>query len=119
MSRRRAKDSPGKSFAPEFGPNGSLRQPVGNQGRVHVDRWLPFIILHRGDEERKSLARRIAIESPSYFVWSPDDDAAALDAMQAVIPAMASKAGPLLVVSLDALAPAAHYNPLYPQFQDG
>lgn len=101
MSRRRAKDSPGKSFAPEFGPNGSLRQPVGNQGRVHVDRWLPFIIFHRGDAERKSLARRIAIESPSYFVWSPDDDAAALEAMQAVIPAMASKAGPLLVVSVD------------------
>ena len=90
-----------KSFAPEFGPNGSLRQPVGNRGRVHVDRWLPFIILHRGNDERKSLARRIAIESPSYFVWSPDDDAAALDAIEAVIPAMASKAGCLLVVSVD------------------
>ena len=99
MNRHRA--SPGNSFAPEFGPNGSLRQPVGDRGRVHVDRWLPFIILHRGDEKRKSLARRIAIESPSYFVWSPDDDAAALDALEAVIPAMASKAGRLLVVSLD------------------
>lgn len=90
-----------KSFAPEFGPNGSLRQPVGNRGRVHVDRWLPFIIFHRGDEKRKSLARRVAIESPSYFVWSPDDDAAALEALESVIPAMAAKAGCLLVVSLD------------------
>ena len=101
MNGHRAKAGPGKSFAPEFGPNGSLRQPVGNRGRVHVDRWLPFIIFHRGDDERKSLARRIAIESPSYFVWSPEDDPAALDALEAVIPAMASKAGRLLVVSLD------------------
>ncbi len=103
MNRRRAGDSPRKSFAPEFGPNGSLRQKVGHRGRVHVDRWLPFIILHRGDQERASLARRIAIESPSYFVWSPDGDAAALDAIEAVIPAMASKTGRLLVVSLDDL----------------
>jgi len=90
-----------KPVAPEFSPNGALRQPVGDQGRVHVDRWLPFIILHRGEDDRLSLARRIAIESPSYFVWSPDDDAAALDAVETVIPEMASKAGRLLVISLD------------------
>ena len=101
MNRHRAEQAPRKSSEPEFGPNGSLRQPVGKRGRVHVDRWLPFIIFHRGDDERRSLARRIAIESPSYFVWSPDDDAAALDAIEAVIPAMASKAGRLLLVSLD------------------
>ena len=101
MTTHRAKGSKRKSFAPEFGPNGSLRQPVGDRGRVHVDRWLPFIILHRGDDERVSLARRIAIESPSYFVWSPDEDAAALDAIERVIPQMVSKTGRLLVISLD------------------
>ena len=45
-------------FAPEFGPSGSLRQAVGKGGRVHIDRWLPFIILNRGDEGAASLARR-------------------------------------------------------------
>jgi uncharacterized protein (TIGR02421 family) len=101
MKQHRADSPTTKSFAPEFGPNGSLRQPVGDRGRVHVDRWLPFIILHRGEEERTSLARRIAIESPSYFVWAPDEDTAALDAIEAVIPAMAEKAGRLLVISVD------------------
>ena len=91
---------PARSFAPEFGPNGSLRQPVGTGGRVHVDRWLPFIILHRSDEP-VSLARRIAVESPSYLVWSPNEDPAALEALAAVVAAMASRAGRLLVVSLD------------------
>ena len=88
-------------FKPEFGPNGSLRQPVGRRARVHIDRWLPFIILHRGIQEEGSLARRIAIEGPSYFIWSPDDDAAALEAINEIIPAMASKGDRLLVVSLD------------------
>lgn len=101
MNRNLAEESPIKPFAPEFGPRGSLRQPVGKRGRVHVDRWLPFIILHRGNGQRGSIARRIAIESPSYFVWSAEEDAAALEAIEAVIPAMASNAGRLLVVSID------------------
>ena len=92
---------PAGLFAPEFGPSGSLRQPVGKRGRVHVDRWLPFIILNRGDEGAASLATRIAIESPSYIVWPTNDDAAALEAMREVISAMAAKAGRLLVISLD------------------
>ena len=101
MNRQSADDGPATSFSPEFGPNGSLRQKVGKHGRVHVDRWLPFILLHRGAVHHRSLAKRIAIESPSYFAWSPDDDAAALDAIEAVIPALSAKAGRLLVVSLD------------------
>jgi len=98
---KRTEDPAVKSFLPDFGLKGSLRQPFGHRGRVHIDRWLPFIILHRGDEERTSVARRIAIESPSYFVWSPDDDVAALNAIEAVIPAIASKANRLFVVVLD------------------
>ena len=101
MSRNQAEGGPVEPFVPSFGPNGSLRQPVGNRGRVHIDRWLPFIILHRSDADLNSLARRVAIESPSYFVWSPEDDAAALGAIEAVIAAMASRVGRLLVVSLD------------------
>ena len=37
-------------FAPEFGKRGELRQPVGKSGRVHLDRWLPFIVLHRSPD---------------------------------------------------------------------
>ena len=94
MNRQGDDIRPANSFVAEFGPTGSLRQPVGKSGRVHVDRWLPFIFLNRGDEGPASLARRIAIESPSYLVWPTDDDPAALEAMHEVASAMASKAGP-------------------------
>jgi uncharacterized protein (TIGR02421 family) len=87
-------------FSAEFGPRGAVRQPIG-EGRLHIDRWLPFIILHRGGRPGASLARRIAVESPSYLVWSPADDGEALAALKVVIPALAAKAGRLLVISID------------------
>ena len=90
-----------KPFEPKFGPNGSLRRQVGTGGRVHLDRWLPFLILHRGEPRPESLARRIAIESPSYIVWAPDDDDESLERVEAVAGAMAAEAGRLLVISLD------------------
>ena len=101
MNRQRAAKGSATIFVPEFGPKGSLRHPVGEVGRVHVDRWLPFILLHRGDAGPVSLARRIAIESPSYFVWPPTDDSSAMEAIEAVITAMAATSGRLLVISLD------------------
>lgn len=87
-------------FEPEFGPNGALRQAVGTSGRVHLDRWLPFLILHRADEPETSLARRIAVDSPAYLVWSPGDDLAALSALETVASAAATRDGRLLVVTL-------------------
>ena len=30
-----------------FGPNGELRESFAKSGRIHVDRWLPFLVLHR------------------------------------------------------------------------
>ena len=87
-------------FEPEFGKNGALRQPVGESGRVHLDRWLPFLILHRSDEPDASLARRVATDSPAYLVWSPGDDLAALSALEAVASAAAARQGRLLVVTL-------------------
>ena len=100
MSGMRAKDRTTTSFKPEFGPNGALREPVGAEGRIHLDRWLPFIILNRTDQPESSLARRIAVESPAYFIWSAGDDEAALPAMTAIA-AIAEKVGRLLVVTLD------------------
>ncbi|QIL01589.1 DUF1704 domain-containing protein [Sphingomonas sinipercae] len=87
---------------PEFGPGGALRAQVGEHGRVHLDRWLPFILLHRGDEPADGLARRVAIESPAYLVWSPEDDAAAMDVLDQIGAAAAEAAGGrLLVITLD------------------
>lgn len=91
------------AFEPEFGPRGALRRPVGESGRAHLDRWLPFLVLHRGDEPQASLARRIAIESPAYLVWSPADDCAALAALTVIAGEAARHSGRLLVVTLDDL----------------
>ena len=87
-------------FEPEFGRTGALRQAVGENGRVHLDRWLPFLILHRSDEPETSLARRVATDSPAYLVWSPDDDLVALSALEAVAAAATEREGRLLVVTL-------------------
>jgi uncharacterized protein (TIGR02421 family) len=88
-------------FDPKFGKGGALRQSVGKSGRAHVDRWLPFLVLQRTDSPAQSLARRIAIDSPSYLIWSGDDDLAALSAIDEVANCLAKKAGRLLVISLD------------------
>lgn len=88
-------------FEPEFGKSGALRQGVGRSGRVHLDRWLPFLILHRSDEPETSLARRVATDSPAYLVWSPGDDLAALSALEAVASAAVARGGRLLAVTLD------------------
>ena len=88
------------AFRPEFGGTGALREAVGGSGRVHLDRWLPFLILHRTDDPEASLARRIAIDSPAYLLWSPGDDAVALAALEAVAKAAIEHEGRLLVVTL-------------------
>lgn len=87
-------------FEAGWSENGSLRQPVGEGGRVHVDRWLPFLVLHRGSDDPASIARRVAINSASYLVWDSDDDHAALSALEAVATRLRDEQGRLLVVSL-------------------
>ena len=54
-------------FVAEFTPAGALRQKVGESGRVHIDRPLPFIVLHRSDDPEHSVARRVA--SNSRPIW--------------------------------------------------
>lgn len=87
-------------FEPEFGQDGSLRQTIGERGRVHLDRWLPFLILNMEENPAESLARRIAVDSPAYLVWSPGDDLAALSALESVVSAAAQHSGRLLVITL-------------------
>lgn len=100
MSGRPHLKSAPPPFEAEFGTNGALRQQVGEHGRIHLDRWLPFLILHRSDQPETSLARRIAVDSSAYFIWSPDDDLAALQAMDAMVRAVVEQGGRLLVITL-------------------
>ena len=99
-SRTHLKAAPAP-FEPKFGKAGALRQPVGQSGRAHVDRWLPFLILQRSEEPHSSLARRIAVDSPSYLIWSGDDDLAALSAIEEVVNSLVKQGGRLLIVALD------------------
>jgi len=88
-------------FEAKFGKNGALRQMIGNSGRAHVDRWLPFLIVHRSRQPGPSLARRIAIDSPSYMIWADADDLAAMSALEAVATSLAARFGRLLVITID------------------
>ncbi|WP_426692660.1 DUF1704 domain-containing protein [Sphingomonas sediminicola] len=101
-----------------FGPRGELRKKVGEAGRIHLDRWLPFIVLHRSSDPENGIARRMAMNSPSYLIWSPDEDAEARAALDAVLPAIREKLGPVIVFELadEDWKPHAEDSPRLPDF---
>ena len=82
----------------EFGPRGELRQAFGESGRAHLDRWLPFLVLHCSDEPGSSLARRVALNSPAYLIWSPGEEAEAAEALRAIAAAMRERLGAALLI---------------------
>jgi uncharacterized protein (TIGR02421 family) len=86
---------------PEFGKRGEVRQTVGNAGRIHLDRWLPFIVLHRSPDPSASIARRIAINSPAYLIWTPEDDRSAEDALHAIAAAIHERFGCILGIVVE------------------
>lgn len=95
-------------FDAVFGPNGALRQDFGEHGRLHVDRALPFIVVHRHmPQEGESLAMRVALTSPVYAIWpGPEDDAAALAALDFVLIEHHRHFGQVLVIVVDDLPQA-------------
>jgi uncharacterized protein (TIGR02421 family) len=106
-------------FLPEFSETGALRQPVGRTGRAHIDRPLSFLVLHRSAEPETSIARHVAITSPAYLIWGPDDDDAAASALHAIVAAMRERFGRILLVSLydqEPPPPAADDTPHLPPF---
>jgi uncharacterized protein (TIGR02421 family) len=88
-------------FAPQFGKRGELRQSVGETGRAHLDRWLPFLVLHRSPDPAASIARRVAVNSPAYLIWSPADDGAAGQAFAAIAAALRERFGCILVITVE------------------
>ena len=92
---------PEPSFDAEFGPRGELRQPVGAGGRVHFDRYLPFVVLHCSASPRGSLARRIAVNSPAYLIWSPDEDEVAKEALAAICAELHTRFESVLVMNVE------------------
>lgn len=101
-----------------FGPRGELRETFGETGRVHIDRWLPFLVLHRTDAPEESIGRRVATNSPAYLIWSQKDDAEARSAIEILLPRLREKLGPVLVIELlDAPAePQKADSPRLPRF---
>ena len=121
MSTRRHPAGRTAGFAAAFGPTGALRQDFGAKGRVHIDRALPFIVLHRDDpDEAASLSRRVALTSPAYETWrGPDDDAVALAALDAVLAEARRRFERVLLIAVHDLPrpePKAEDAPELPRF---
>ena len=87
-------------FVADFSASGALRQSVGAHGRVHIDRPIFFLMLHRTDDPDRSVARHVATTSPAYLIWGPDDDLAAASALEAIVAAMREQHERILLVSL-------------------
>ena len=110
-----------RGFDASFGPRGELRQKVGSSGRLHLDRWLPFLVLHRSAYPESSIARRVAMNSPAYLTWSPDEDLEARTALDAVLPVLRERFGSLLLFEVEDLQwdPEAEDSPKLPPFDIG
>lgn len=81
----------------------SVRRKLPFGGRLHVDRPLPFIAIHRGaDSRRASAARGVATASPVYAIWpcEPDADAFGYDLIEGLAATLESSLGRFLGVEL-------------------
>lgn len=81
-----------------FGPRGELRETFATGGRIHIDRWLPYLLLYRGEGE--SIGRRVAVNSAAYLIWSPEDDDEAESALQLVVDRLRQELGSVLLIEL-------------------
>jgi uncharacterized protein (TIGR02421 family) len=69
--------------------------------RAHVDRPLPFLILHRfSGRDPDSLALQVASTSPSYLLWPEAGDGAALPLIQTIAAKLCETSERVLLVSL-------------------
>lgn len=117
MSQPRLRAAP-DPFVADFSKSGALRQPIGVHGRVHIDRSIFFLTLHRSDDPQRSVARHVATTSPAYLIWDPADDHAAIAALEVIVAAMRARYDKILLVSLydQPLPPQAEDSPRLPPF---
>jgi len=100
MSARRHVALAVDSDALHFGPRGELRESFAKSGRIHIDRWLPFLVVHRSADPEEGIGRAIALNSPAYLVWSPEDDSEAASALELIVERLRSELGPILLIEL-------------------
>lgn len=115
---RVAAPAPARETLP-FGEHGELRETIGASGRIHLDRWLPYLVIHRSQTDGPSLARRVALNSPAYLIWSPEDDAVAQALLDQAVAAISSELGsaPLLIRLADQPVPLqSRKAPTLPRF---
>lgn len=83
------------------------RRRVGESGRLHLDRRLSFLVVHRlggGQKAANSLARRVAVNSPAYLVWTAGvDDPEALALLDELTQELGKPTMPLLVIGIEDL----------------
>ena len=86
---------------------GARREKVGSRGRLHLDRTLPFLVVHRlrkGEDAGRSLARRVALNSPAYLIWREgSEDEEALRLLDTLVDELGGTDSPLLVFGLQDL----------------
>lgn len=91
-------------------PAFARRQKIGESGSLHLDRRLPFLVVHRlatGEIVSRSLARRVALNSPAYLVWDEgNDDHAGLEALDRLVKELGEPGRPLLVMAVEDLRQA-------------
>ena len=98
---------PQPKAAPLPDHRGARRRKVGSSGRLHLDRSLPFLVLHRrraDDDSSASIARRVALNSPAYLVWDDGPDNTVALQLLVQLTEELGRPGPLLVIALDDLA---------------
>lgn len=81
----------------------SVRRKLPTGGRIHVDRPLPFVVLHRRRRVRSaSAALGVATASPVYAVWpmNAEGDAFAYDLVETLGRTLEKSLGAFLVVEL-------------------
>jgi uncharacterized protein (TIGR02421 family) len=83
------------------------RRKWGGSGRLHLDRRLPFLVVHRlavGEVAARSVARRVALNSPAYLIWDEgDDDGEGLTLLDQLAEELGEPSMPLLVLAVEDL----------------
>lgn len=105
MSLREATSEAGfiADLAERIAAGKSVRRKLPPGGRIHVDRPLPFVVIHRSRRTRSaSAALGVATASPVYAVWpkATEGDAFAYDLIETLSRTLNMRLGAFLVAEL-------------------